>query len=244
MTALGVDLRSLRAFPDHHAFTPGDLAGLLQEARTQGVQALVTTAKDWARLGQIWQEDLPLWVLKVAARVEPEEAWQKYLAAALGETASSCGFKRTGTRETPSPSVPQPVPPQVRRRFGSLTRKGRFIPPPKDIRRVLVRAPNWVGDAVMSLPALTGLLRLYPAAEVTVLAAPRVAPLFVGQSGVAEVIPYPSGQEKWRTLRDLRGQFDLALALPNSFESALGLWLTRTPAGSAMLPTAGRLSFP
>ena len=195
----------------------------------KGLKALVTTAKDWARLGQIWQEDLPLWVLKVAARVEPEEAWQKYLAAALGETASSCGFKGTGSRETPSPSAPQPVPPQVRRRFGSLTRKGRFIPPPKDIRRILVRAPNWVGDAVMSLPVLAGLNSLFPAARVTVLAAPRVAPLFAGQPGVAEVIPYPSGQEKWRTLGALRGQFDLALALPNSFESALGLWLTRTP---------------
>ena len=88
LTALGVDLRSLRAFPDHHAFTPGDLAGLLQAARAQGVQALVTTAKDWARLGHMWQGDLPLWVLKVAARVEPEEAWQKYLAAALGRASS------------------------------------------------------------------------------------------------------------------------------------------------------------
>ena len=81
----------------------------------------------------------------------------------------------------------------------------------------------------MSLPVLAGLPRLFPAAGVTVLAAPRVAPLFARQPGVAEVIPYPSGQEKWRTLWALRGQFDLALALPNSFESALGLWLTRTP---------------
>ena len=142
--ALGVDLRGFTAFPDHHVFTSGDLADLLQEARALGVEALVTTAKDWARLGQIWQEDLPLWVLKVAARVEPEEAWQKYLAAALGETASIHGFKGAGSRETLA-KTPQPLPPQVRRRFGSLTRKGRFIPPQQDIRRILVRAPNWVG---------------------------------------------------------------------------------------------------
>jgi lipopolysaccharide heptosyltransferase II/tetraacyldisaccharide 4'-kinase len=229
LTALGVDLRSLRAFPDHHAFTPGELADLLKEARARGVQALVTTAKDWARLGQIWQEDFPLWVLKVAARVEPEEAWEKYLATALGETAPIYGFKRVGFRETPSPKAPQPLPPQVRRRFQKLTRVGRSAIHSPDIRHILLRAPNWVGDAVMSLPVLAGLTHLCPAAQVTVLAAPRVAPLFAGQSGVAEVISYPAGREKWRTLWDLRGKFDLALALPNSFESALGLWLTRTP---------------
>ncbi len=81
----------------------------------------------------------------------------------------------------------------------------------------------------MSLPVLAGLPRLFPAAQITVLAVPRVAPLFAGQSGVVEVIPYPSGQEKWRVLWGLRGKFDLALALPNSFESALGLWLTHAP---------------
>jgi heptosyltransferase-2 len=56
-----------------------------------------------------------------------------------------------------------------------------------------------------------------------------VAPLFAGQPGVAEIVPYPRGRERWRLLWGLRKQFDLALALPNSLESALGLWLTATP---------------
>ena len=73
------------------------------------------------------------------------------------------------------------------------------------VRRILVRAPNWVGDAVMSLPVLAGLTRLFPLAEITVLAAPRVAPLFAAQPGVTEIIPYPSGQGKWQVLWDLRG---------------------------------------
>jgi len=81
----------------------------------------------------------------------------------------------------------------------------------------------------MSLPVLSGLRGLFPGALVTVLAAPRVAPLFAGQPGVTEVLPYPAGQEKWRFLLNLRNKFDLAVALPNSLESALGLWLTRTP---------------
>ena len=83
--------------------------------------------------------------------------------------------------------------------------------------------------AVMSLPVLSGLIDLFPTAQVTVLAAPRVAPLFVGQPGVTKILPYPAGQEKWRFLLNLRSKFDLAVALPNSLESALGLWLTRTP---------------
>jgi heptosyltransferase-2 len=118
------------------------------------------------------------------------------------------------------------------------------------VRRILVRVPNWVGDAVMALPALAGVRGLFPRAEITVLAAPRVAPLFPGQPGVSEVLVYPSGWEKWLTLWRLRRglrcpvaqdfagalpgnrkpetgnrAFDLGLAFPNSFESALGLVL-------------------
>ncbi len=55
LTALGVDLRSLRAFPDHHAFTPGDLAGLLQAARAQGLRPWSPPPRigpAWARSGR------------------------------------------------------------------------------------------------------------------------------------------------------------------------------------------------
>jgi lipopolysaccharide heptosyltransferase II/tetraacyldisaccharide 4'-kinase len=228
LTKLGVDLRGFRAFPDHHAFTPGDLSDILQEARNTGAQAIITTSKDWARLGQTWPGDLPLWVLKVAARVEPEAAWHQYLATALGGTL----WTPVSREERSSASLaetPQPLPPQVRRRFQKLARVGKAAVYPQNIRRILLRAPNWVGDAVMGLPVLGGLLHLFPGAQVTVLAAPRVASLYDNQPGVAEVIAYPAGREKWRTILGLRGKFDLALALPNSFESALRLWLTRTP---------------
>jgi heptosyltransferase-2 len=97
------------------------------------------------------------------------------------------------------------------------------------VRRVLVRSPNWLGDAVMSLPVLHGLGELFPQAEISVLAVSRVAPLFLHHPGVARVITLPRGRQKWRRLWVLRNNFDLALALPNSLESALGLWLTATP---------------
>jgi len=119
----------------------------------------------------------------------------------------------------------QPLPPEVGQRYQQLRVVGSLSQRPAEIRRVLVRAPNWVGDAVMSLPVLAGLSRVVPQARITVLAAPRVAPIFQALPDVTEVMAYPAGREKWRLLWSLRKGFDLALALPNSFESALGLWL-------------------
>jgi len=241
---LGVDLRGFEAFPDHYVYTPEDLAHLVREARERGAEGLVTTAKDWARLGEKWPEDLPLWVLEVAARVEPEEVFCNCLVAALGGRMGSlgdkaigfpgCGFGSDFDRAGVPPAVlileaPQPLPPKGRRAFQKLKVRGKNPGDTSQVRRILLRAPNWVGDAVMSLPVLAGLAHLFPAAKITVLAAPRVAPLFSGQPGAAEVLPYPAGPEKWRLLLGLWGKFDLALALPNSLESALGLWLTGTP---------------
>ena len=122
-----------------------------------------------------------------------------------------------------------PLPTEVRHRFGELRMSRKFARDPGAVKRILVRTPNWVGDAVMSLPVLAGLRRRFPDAALTVLAARRVAPLFAAQPGVAEVVPYPGGRGKWQVLWQLRGRFDLALALPNSLEAALGLWLLAVP---------------
>jgi heptosyltransferase-2 len=134
-----------------------------------------------------------------------------------------------------------PLPPEVRQRFQQLQVSRRFTRDPEVVRRVLVRAPNWVGDAVMSLPVLAGLKRLFPLADVTVLAAPRVAPLFAAQPGVTGIIRYPSDRGKWQVLWELRGRFDVALALPNSMESALGLWLVGVPSRVGYNTDARRL---
>lgn len=59
----GVDLRGFFSFPDHHAFTAAELAGVVDAARGQGAAGLVTTEKDWARLADDWASDLPLYVV-------------------------------------------------------------------------------------------------------------------------------------------------------------------------------------
>jgi tetraacyldisaccharide 4'-kinase len=70
---LRVDLKGFRIFPDHHAYSQEELASLTEAARVLGAEALVTTGKDWARLGERWDGEVTLWVLEVEARLaEPE----------------------------------------------------------------------------------------------------------------------------------------------------------------------------
>lgn len=98
--------------------------------------------------------------------------------------------------------------------------------------RILVRAPNWIGDAVMCEPALRGLRALFPKAEVTLLAKPAIAELFIAYPGVDRVLVYNDRgihaglSGKW-TLAGLlrRHQFDLAVLFQNAFEAALLTWL-------------------
>lgn len=104
------------------------------------------------------------------------------------------------------------------------------------MRRILVRSVNWVGDAVLTLPALMALRRRFPSAEVAVLASPWVAGLFAGQPGVDRVIELQRDGEhaglrgRWRLARRLRAEgFDLAVVLPNSVDAALIPWLARIP---------------
>jgi len=238
---LGVNLTGCRDFPDHYAFKPHDLDTLIQEAQTLGAAGLITTTKDWARLGEKWDLPIPLWVLEVEAHLE--KGGEERILRALGKGAGGLPKPEAwapGPLPPPHPPHPHPLPREVKQRFQELGVKGKWAGDAAAVRRILVRAPNWVGDAVMSLPALAGVHTLFPQAEIFVLAAPRVAPLFAGQPGVAEIVIYPGGPDKWGTLWNLRRgfadhrkqktenrkpRFDLGLALPNSWEAALGLYL-------------------
>ncbi len=99
------------------------------------------------------------------------------------------------------------------------------------VARILVRATNWLGDAVMSLPALRVLRARFPDAHLTVMARGWVAGLYRRERCVDEVIPAP---ESWRARvrlgLKLRGAgFDTAFVFPNSFESAVVPWIARIP---------------
>ncbi len=107
---------------------------------------------------------------------------------------------------------------------------------PRAPRRILVRATNWVGDAVMTLPALAALHQICPQAEIEVLARSWVGAVYAAAPGVSRVIAYdkqadyPGLGGKLRLARELKQRrYDWAILWQNAFEAALIAWLARVP---------------
>src|SRR5437762_13450034 len=102
-----------------------------------------------------------------------------------------------------------------------------------DVKKILIRGPNWVGDAVVAIPAMKAVRERFPDAEITLLVRPWVASLFSSAPFIDKVWSEtkPSGVGDWtRITRNIRARrFDLALLLPNSFESALMMFLGGVP---------------
>jgi heptosyltransferase-2 len=87
--------------------------------------------------------------------------------------------------------------------------------------KILIRATNWVGDAIMALPALRAVRTRFPDAEITILARPYVAAIYKNQQ-VCDNMMF--ADDKGGMVSQLRAQkFDTALLLQNAFEAA---WLT------------------
>jgi heptosyltransferase-2 len=102
--------------------------------------------------------------------------------------------------------------------------------PPAAPRRLLVRGVNWLGDAVMTTPALLRLREAMPATHIALLSPAKIAELWRGHLAVDEVLAVPPGTGLWSVGAHLRaGRFDAALVLPNSQRSALETWLARIP---------------
>lgn len=102
--------------------------------------------------------------------------------------------------------------------------------------RVLVKEVNWLGDLVMTLPALRAVRRAFPHATLAVLVKRELAGFFDGTRWVDEVIDYrvrrsPAGvADRLRVVGAIRrGRFDLAILFPRSFEAALWVTLAGVP---------------
>ena len=102
-----------------------------------------------------------------------------------------------------------------------------FQPAP---RRILIRGVNWLGDAVMTTPALLRLRAAFPAAQLTLLTPEKLADLWKHHPAVDEVISFGHGEGIFSVAKKLRAaKADLALVLPNSPRSALEVWLAHIP---------------
>jgi heptosyltransferase II len=107
---------------------------------------------------------------------------------------------------------------------------------PNEVRRLLVRGTNWVGDAVMSVPALREIRRIFSRARISLLVRPWVRDVYSAADFVDEVIEYDKTRfhrgwsGKIRLVAQIkRGEYDLAILLQSAFEAAFHAWLSRIP---------------
>ena len=107
---------------------------------------------------------------------------------------------------------------------------------PSSIHTIVIRTPNWVGDAVMSTPFIRAVRRNFPYADITLLAKPWVAPVYEQNPHIDHIMIYDAAgrhrglRGKLRLAKDLRKRkFDLAILLQNAFEAAMLAWLAGIP---------------
>lgn len=100
-----------------------------------------------------------------------------------------------------------------------------------DPENILIRMPNWLGDAIMATPLIADLRNHYPSARITVMCLANIAPLFEQDDQINEILSFKKlngwvhGQSR-DIINPLRyGNFDLGILTTNSFSSAWWFWL-------------------
>lgn len=101
---------------------------------------------------------------------------------------------------------------------------------PPSPRRILVRGTNWLGDAVMTVPALLRLREKFPETCIALLTPEKLWELWPDHPAVDEIISFSPEESVFAVSKKLRaGKFDTALVLPNSPRSAIEVFLAGIP---------------
>jgi lipopolysaccharide heptosyltransferase II len=114
-------------------------------------------------------------------------------------------------------------------------KRGVYLPPGISARelkpfRILIRSSNWLGDAVMSVPAVRAIKNGRPDARVTVAAPVNIAPMWKLVPEVDTIIPLPNDSPlPVISLLKRERNFDVAILFPNSLRVALESWLSGIP---------------
>lgn len=106
--------------------------------------------------------------------------------------------------------------------------------PQTGIDKILVRATNWIGDAILTLPAMDSIRATYPAAHIAVLAKPWVADIYRLFSAADEIIIYENKYDNAAGVLRLAGllkkrKFQAAILLQNAIEAAIMTFAARIP---------------
>ena len=116
----------------------------------------------------------------------------------------------------------------------NITTKKRLDP--DTIRYILIRATNWVGDAILTTPAIRAIRKNFPHSEITMLAKPWVVPVFEKNPHVDHIMIYDSNDRhkgwrgKWRLIQEIKKRnFDLAVLFQNAVEAAMVALLSHIP---------------
>jgi lipopolysaccharide heptosyltransferase II len=114
-------------------------------------------------------------------------------------------------------------------------KRGIYLPPgfsARDLKpfRILIRSSNWLGDAVMSVPAVRAIKGGRPDVHVTIAAPDKIAAMWKLIPEVDAIIPLPEGS-LLPVVRLLKQQmsFDVAILFPNSLRVAFESWLSGIP---------------
>jgi heptosyltransferase II len=112
-------------------------------------------------------------------------------------------------------------------------KRGVYVPPEtRDLKsfRILIRASNWLGDSIISMPAVRAIKAGRPDAHITVAAPEKIAPVWKLVPEVDEVITL-TGRSLFSVVRSIRRQtvFDVAILFPSSLRAALEVWLAGVP---------------
>ena len=114
----------------------------------------------------------------------------------------------------------------------ATAKRGTFIPPDSNHLqqfRIVLRSPNWLGDAVMCIEAARAFKTSRPDVRLAVLAPAKLAGLWRRIPEVDEVIEFSKADSVFSVVGRLRGKFDAAVLFTNSFRSALEVWLAKIP---------------
>jgi lipopolysaccharide heptosyltransferase II len=113
-------------------------------------------------------------------------------------------------------------------------KRGLYVPPEtlgNELKpfRILIRASNWLGDSIISMPAVHAIKAGRPDAHITIVAPEKIAAVWKLWPDVNEILPM--GPSLFSTAKLIREQpaFDVAILFPNSTRSALEIWLGGVP---------------
>ncbi len=114
-------------------------------------------------------------------------------------------------------------------------KRGLYLPPEMPAQalkpfRILIRGSNWLGDSIISMPAVRAIKAGRPDAHITIAAPGKIAAAWKLVPEVDEIISLTSGS-LFRTIGLIRRQprFDAAVLFPNSLRAALEVWLAGVP---------------